>query len=111
MAGFRRCGRGDKETVGNANGDRANVLKFRHATELFSPPGVRPTSPCKHIYGIASDRPLPWEAGHQLRRVALGELPALQGAGRMPTGVVAAARRQSRVNGNANAQEDTGHGR
>jgi hypothetical protein len=85
MTGFSHRGKGDKETVGHANGDRANVLKFWHASELFSAPGVRPASPCKHIYLIASDRLLP--------------------------GVVASARRHSRVHGNAKEQEDSGHGR
>ena len=85
MAGFRHWGRGDKETVGNANGDRANVLKFWHVPELFSAPGVRPATPGKHIYRIASDRPLP--------------------------GVVASTWKNSQVNGNAKEQEDSGHGR
>lgn len=71
--------------MGNANGDRANVHKFWRATELVSAPGVRPARPGKHIYLIASDRPLP--------------------------GVVASTRRNSRVHGNAKEQEDSGHGR
>ena len=55
--------------MGNANGDRANVLKFWRAAELFSPLDTRTASPCNQIFfDIHSGVLLPLEAG-QLRRV------------------------------------------
>jgi hypothetical protein len=59
--------------VGNASDDRANVLRFWGAAELFSPPDIRKANPHEHVYDIANDGPLPWEQGHELRQVALPE--------------------------------------
>jgi hypothetical protein len=57
--------------VGNASDDRANVLRFWRAVEIFSPRDIPAANPRQPVYDIASDGPLPWEHGHALRRVSL----------------------------------------
>jgi hypothetical protein len=45
------------------------VVRFWRAVELFSPQQVPGLDPRKRVYPVRSAEPLPWEAGHPLRRV------------------------------------------
>lgn len=49
--------------------ERARVIRFWRAVELFSPPNVPEPDPREHVYEIGDDGPLPWQAGHPLRRI------------------------------------------
>lgn len=59
--------------MGNANADRAKVLRFWRAVELFSPQNVPKVNPGKRVYQVADGGLLPWEQGHPLRAIALPE--------------------------------------
>jgi len=50
--------------VGDANEDRAKVIRFWRAVELFSPRGIPKVNPPKHVCQIAEGGLLPWEPGH-----------------------------------------------
>jgi hypothetical protein len=59
--------------VTNGNTDRAQVLRFWRAVELFSPQDVPKVNARKNVYRVTGDGPLPWEHGHPLRRTGLPE--------------------------------------
>ncbi|MBC3843277.1 hypothetical protein GXW82_32910 [Streptacidiphilus sp. 4-A2] len=46
-------------------------MDYWHAVEMFSPQQIPAVAPRKRVYEARSDRPLPWEEGHPLRRVRL----------------------------------------
>ena len=50
---------------------RASVVGYWHAVEMFSPQQVPAVATGKQVYEAKADRPLPWEQGHPLQRVRL----------------------------------------
>jgi hypothetical protein len=53
------------------NKDRARVIKFWRAVELFSPQNVPKVDPIARVYRVTAGAPLPWEAGHDLQNIRL----------------------------------------
>ncbi|MFD9715131.1 AAA domain-containing protein [Streptomyces sp. NPDC059076] len=47
---------------------QAQILRYWRAVEYFSPPKVDPANPRKNLFAVASNRPLPWEAGSVISR-------------------------------------------
>jgi hypothetical protein len=44
------------------------VIEFWRVVEMFSPPAIPPVHPLKWVLDVVPDEPLPWQAGHPLRR-------------------------------------------
>ncbi|HEX6525732.1 MAG TPA: AAA domain-containing protein [Streptosporangiaceae bacterium] len=53
--------------------ERAEVLRFWRAIELFAPQAVPDVNPREHVEDVEETGLLPWEAGHPLRNLKLGE--------------------------------------
>jgi hypothetical protein len=47
------------------------VIEFWRAVEMFSPLAIPAARPSQNVFDIEPDQPLPWEAGHPLRRQRL----------------------------------------
>ncbi len=54
-----------------ADGERARVVEFWRAVEIFSPQVIPASNARRNIYEITGGGPLPWDSGHPLRRVEL----------------------------------------
>jgi hypothetical protein len=54
-----------------SNENRARIIEFWRAVELFSPQNVPKVDPRGRVYRVTAGDPLPWEAGHDLQRVRL----------------------------------------
>ena len=52
--------------------ERANVLRFWRAVELFAPQAVPDVNPRGYVGDVEETGLMPWEAGHPLRKVELG---------------------------------------
>ncbi|MEY9956621.1 AAA domain-containing protein [Streptacidiphilus sp. MAP5-52] len=50
---------------------RAAVVGFWHAVEMFSPQQIPQVSPAQQVYRARAGAPLPWQDGHELREVRL----------------------------------------
>ncbi len=53
--------------------EQAEVLRFWRAVELFSPQAVPEISPDKYVEDVGETGLLPWEAGHRLGDIELGD--------------------------------------
>jgi hypothetical protein len=51
--------------------ERAEILRFWRAIELFAPQSVPDVNPAGHVEDVAETGLLPWEAGHPLRNLEL----------------------------------------
>jgi len=51
--------------------ERADILRFWRAVELFSPQNVPDVNPAEHVEDVQGTGLLPWEAGHRLRNIRL----------------------------------------
>jgi hypothetical protein len=50
---------------------QGKVIEFWQAVEMFSPPAIPVVRPSQGVFDIAPSEPLPWQAGHPLRRQRL----------------------------------------
>jgi hypothetical protein len=57
--------------MNDANAERATIIRFWRAIELFSPQAVPDVSPIQRVADVTESGLFPWEAGHPLRNVEL----------------------------------------
>jgi hypothetical protein len=50
---------------------QGKVIEFWRTVEMFSPPAIPAARPSQRVFDVAPDQPLPWNAGHPLRRQRL----------------------------------------
>lgn len=50
---------------------QGKVIEFWRAVEMFSPPPIPAARPSDWVFDVRPDQPLPWNAGHPLRREPL----------------------------------------
>lgn len=50
---------------------QGQIIEFWRAVEMFSPPAIPAARPSQRVFDLVADQPLPWEAGHPLRRERL----------------------------------------
>ncbi len=50
---------------------RGEVIEFWRAVEMFSPPAIPAARPSQRVFDVYPDQPLPWNAGHPVRRQRL----------------------------------------
>ncbi len=58
--------------MGRIATERAGIVRFWRAVELFEPAGIDRPNPHQRVYEIDPGGPLPWEDGHPLSRVPAG---------------------------------------
>lgn len=61
------------DTESSRQAGREQVLRFWRAVELFTPPDVPKVNPKEHVDRADGSSPLPWEEGHRIRSVKLGQ--------------------------------------
>ena len=52
---------------------QGEIIEFWRAVEMFSPPAIPTARPSQGVFDVAADEPLPWNAGHPLRRQRLAK--------------------------------------
>jgi hypothetical protein len=50
---------------------RGKIIEFWRAVEMFSPPAIPAARPSQRVFDVDPDQPLPWNAGHPVRRQRL----------------------------------------
>lgn len=52
---------------------QGEIIEFWRAVEMLSPPAIPAGRPSQGVFDVAADEPLPWNAGHPLRRQQLAK--------------------------------------